>query len=365
MMRPILSIPGVSRSYLAYLAGNNATRWRRYCCLGGIIAAMMSMSSPQAALLYQGVNLASAGFAGNKLPGRYNTHYTYPDQSHIEYFHDKGMNTFRLAFRWERLQRKAYEDFNWLELTRLKQFVERASQHQAYTVLDVHNYARYYGNIIGSGDLPVSAFADFWAKLALVFRDNPKVIFGLMNEPHGMPTELWLQGANAAIKAIRDTGAKNLILVPGNAYSSAARWNSDSYGGANGQVMLGVIDPINHYAFEVHQYFDRDSSGTSPECVSGTIGSERLTEFTQWLRQHNQRGFLGEFGVSQDPTCLAALDDILNFIQQANQQGEQPIWLGWTIWAAGPRWGDYMFSIEPDNGVDKPQMAVLAPYLIE
>ena len=30
-----------------------------------------------------------------------------------------------------------------------------------------------------------------------------------------------------------------------------------------------------------------------------------------------------------------------------------------TYWAGGPWWGDYMFSIEPQNGVDKPQMAIL------
>ena len=30
-----------------------------------------------------------------------------------------------------------------------------------------------------------------------------------------------------------------------------------------------------------------------------------------------------------------------------------------TYWAGGPWWGDYMFSIEPQNGIDKPQMAIL------
>ena len=35
------------------------------------------------------------------------------------------------------------------------------------------------------------------------------------------------------------------------------------------------------------------------------------------------------------------------------------VWQGVTYWAGGPWWGDYMFSIEPQNGVDKPQMAIL------
>ena len=35
--------------------------------------------------------------------------------------------------------------------------------------------------------------------------------------------------------------------------------------------------------------------------------------------------------------------------------------LAW--WAAGPWWGDYMFSIEPDAGGEKPQIAWLTPFV--
>jgi Ca2+-binding RTX toxin-like protein len=38
-------------------------------------------------------------------------------------------------------------------------------------------------------------------------------------------------------------------------------------------------------------------------------------------------------------------------------------WQGVTYWAGGPWWGNYMFSIEPQNGVDKPQMTILVQHL--
>ena len=38
-------------------------------------------------------------------------------------------------------------------------------------------------------------------------------------------------------------------------------------------------------------------------------------------------------------------------------------WQGVTYWAGGPWWGNYMFSIEPQNGVDKPQMGILLQHL--
>ena len=199
---------------------------------------------------------------------------------------------------------------------------------------------------------------DFWSRLASHFLANDLVIFGLMNEPHDMSTEMWRDDANAAITAIRATGASQLILVPGNAFTGAWSWLEDYYGTPNGEAMLTIDDPLDNFAFEVHQYLDEDGSGTSSECVSATIGSERLTAFTGWLEEHGYRAFLGEFGAAANDVCMEAVDDMLDYMDARPDQ-----WIGWTWWAAGPWWDDYMYSIEPDGGVDKPQMAVLQEHL--
>jgi endoglucanase len=205
--------------------------------------------------------------------------------------------------------------------------------------------------------VPVGAFQDFWSKLAAHYKTNPRVIFGLVNEPNTMTTELWRDDANAAIAAIRATGASNLILVPGNAWTGASTWYDNWYGTPNAAAMLAIVDSGNNFAFEVHQYLDSDSSGTSSTCVSATIGSQRLQAFTGWLRQNGKRGFLGEFAGAQNTTCFSALDDMLTYLDN-----NLDVWMGWTYWAAGPWWGNYMFSIEPINGQDQPQMAILAKH---
>lgn len=321
------------------------------------------LSNVQAQVQYNGVNLAGADFGTGNLPGEFGSDYTYPTHEEVDYFTDKGMNVFRLPFMWERIQNDQNGPLNIAELARIKDFVDYATSKQAKVILDPHNGARYYGEVIGiDGDLgavPVAAFVDFWTKLALEFKDNSAVIFGLINEPNTMPTELWLEDANAAIAAIRTTGANNLILVPGNAWTGAHSWLDNWYGTPNGTVMQGIVDPGNHYAIEAHQYMDSDSSGTSANCVSTTIGSERLQVFTDWLREHNEIGFLGEFAGGRNATCSAGLDDMLDFID-ANAD----VWLGWTYWAAGPWWGEDIFTLEPKaDGTDRPQMAVLQEHI--
>jgi aryl-phospho-beta-D-glucosidase BglC (GH1 family) len=99
---------------------------------------------------FTGVNLAGAEFGEGHLPGTYNQHYTYPTKAEVDYFTGKGMNIFRLPFRWERLQPSAHGSLNTTELSRINNFVNYAVSKKAYVILDPHNYARYYGDIIGS-----------------------------------------------------------------------------------------------------------------------------------------------------------------------------------------------------------------------
>ena len=316
-------------------------------------------------LPYRGVNLSGAEFGAQNLPGTFGTDYIYPDPTYAtgytsaDYFLGKHMTTFRLPFLWERLQRTLNSAFDATELARLDTTVGDLTGKGAFVILDPQNFARYNGNLIGSTQVPDSAFADFWSRLATHFQSNDHVIFGLMNEPHDMPTEQWRDAANAALAAIRTAGATNLVTVPGNAYTGAWSWSDNFYGTPNAQVMLTITDPGNHMAFEVHQYLDADYSGTSSTCQSSTIGADSLAGFTQWLRTNGKRGLLGEHGGGNNATCLAAIDGMLTHIDQNSD-----VWLGWMWWSAGPWWPtDYFLLLEPQNGSDAPQMATLSLHL--
>ncbi|MEO7091897.1 MAG: glycoside hydrolase family 5 protein, partial [Polyangiales bacterium] len=245
--------------------------------------------------------------------------------------------------------------FDATELARLKPLVNYISSKGAYTICDPHNYARRDDKIIGTAGAATAAqFANFWKRLADEFKADSHVIFGIVNEPHDMSTTLWLADANAAIAEIRKTGATNLILVPGNQWTGAHSWVGTA-ADSNSKVMLGVVDPGKNFAYEVHQYLDSDSSGTHTACVSKTIGSERLAAFTKWLTDNGVKGFLGELGGSTDATCLAAIDDMLTYVDAHRAQ-----YLGWAWWSAGPWWGEYMYTIEPTAaGADRPQLATL------
>jgi endoglucanase len=303
------------------------------------------------------VNLAGAEF-GSALPGAFGTDYTFPTTSEVDYFMAKGMNTFRVGFKWERMQRAAYGALDATYFSRLDTIVKYATAKGATVILNPHNFARYYGSTVGSSQVPNGVFADFWKKLSEKYVSNARVMFNLVNEPHDINTEQWVSAANAAITAIRGTGAGNVIVVPGNGWTGAHSWTSTYYGTSNAVAMLNVKDSANNVLFEVHQYMDSDSSGGSGTCMSTSIGKERLTAFVKWLRDNGKKGFLGEFAGGDNATCKTAVANMLDFVH-----GSSDVLTGWTWWAGGPWWGDYKFALDPKSGQDRPQMAWLLPYL--
>jgi endoglucanase len=301
----------------------------------------------------RGINLAGAEFGTP--PGKHGVSHIYPTEDTIAYFAEQGFNTVRLPFLWERLQPKLSQPFDAQEFALLTQSVRHMRVLGLKVVLDPHNYARFRGQVIGSETVPVKAFADLWARLAEQFGQDTGVIFGLMNEPHDMPATDWLNAANAAISAIRRVSNENLVLVPGTAWSGAHSWFDDWYGGSNAAVMLDVKDPANHFAYELHQYFDDDFSGKKDNCSRAADAFASVSKLSAWLRKHDRQAFMGEFGVTRDPACIATATQMTDSIDR-----DSDVWLGWAYWAGGDFWpAEEALNIQPVAGRDRPQLAGL------
>jgi len=323
-----------------------------------LLSALTFVSAEK--LQYVGVNESSGEFGEGSLPGIYNKHYIYPDVNAIEIMREQGMNVFRVCNRWERLQQELFGEFNEFDITEFKKVIDSVTSNGSVAIIDPHNYARYNNKLIGTEDVPIDAFVDFWTRLAELFKDNENVWFGLVNEPHDMDTEDWFKIARAAVDGIRATGAKNKILVPGNGWTGAWSWGSEAwYGEANADVALKYFSSEDeNILFEVHQYFDKDYSGTGEECVQRPC-QNLFKEFIEWLKANNLKGFVGEIGSYLNDECKECVQEALEYLQENNEYIVGTLW-----WAAGPWWGPNPMSIEPNAEKAFPgQMAWLKPYL--
>ncbi|KAH8173644.1 cellulase (glycosyl hydrolase family 5) domain-containing protein [Sarocladium implicatum] len=295
--------------------------------------------------LYVNQNGESVG-----LPGRFGSDYAFANPDTVDIFVDEqGFNLFRVAFVLERLcplDTGLGATFNETYFDLYKEAIDYITvTKDAYAILDPHNYMRYNnpygqpmsGSIIGDTTDEEAAtteqFAEFWTELADRFKDNDRVAFGIMNEPHDMATQLVFDNNQAAVDAIRSTGAKNLILVPGNNWSGGHSW-TQNWGGdllPNSEFMGKIVDPANNWVLDIHEYLDSDFSGTLYECVNPF--EEAMGELTSWLRTNGLKAMVTEFGGSDSEACKSMLADALAYMEENEE------YIGWTAWAAGPLWG--------------------------
>ncbi|EAU35479.1 endoglucanase 3 precursor [Aspergillus terreus NIH2624] len=293
-----------------------------------------------------GVNESGAEFGENNLPGVYvcpkprrrlydtnprfcskGTDYIWPEPSAISTLAKAGMNIFRVQFKMERLtpdgMTGAYNEDYLANLT-----------------------AAPMPSLIPT---TMDDFISLQADSQHVDPDAPD------NEYNTMDQELVLNLNQAAIDGIRAAGAtEQYIFVEGNQWSGAWSWVDVN------DNMKALTDPQDKIIYEMHQYLDSDSSGTSETCVSGTIGQERVSSATQWLRSNGKKGIIGEFAGASNDVCRTAVTGMLNYLSNNTD-----VWTGAVWWAAGPWWADYMFNMEPPSGPAYTGMLdVVQPFMV-
>jgi endoglucanase len=303
-----------------------------------------------------GVNLSGGEFGTGSVPGAMNTNYIYPtDQSTYSYFHGKGLTLIRVPFLWERVQNKQFGPLSAPDIAGLEAMLTAAQNNGEKVILDMHDYGRYQGAAMTESS--ASAFDDVWTKLAAVFKNYPALYgYELMNEPHDLPEggNGWAYLAQSATTAIRTVDTNSWILVPGYNWQSAKNW-------ATSNTNLAVSDPSNKLLYSAHEYFDADGSGTYAKSYAAdgaqpTTGVQNLQPFVDWLNAHNALGIITEYGTPANAQWLTVTKNFLANVES------QPRLVGAVYWSAGPWWGNYPLSIQPNNGADQPQMSVVQKY---
>ena len=325
---------------------------------GGVHAAQTTAQT-----LANGVNLSGLEFNPGALPGRPGWDYPVPSNSELLYYQSKGLRIVRLPILWERLQpgligsQKA-PALDPTYLGYITTLLAEANALGMVMMVDVHNYGGYGGHKIGDGTVTIDNFGRMWSLLAQALKGRPGLGgYDLMNEPSNMPSPaVWPLAAQRAVHAIRRFDTQTTIFVEGDDWSSAGSWPQN-----NGS--LNIHDPSRKMIYEAHVYGDRDNSGThfawNTEIQYGvTVNTiaERIVPFATWCTAKHAACMIGEIGVgNDDPNWNTELANGLAEMRAAGL-------LGFTYWAGGPWWGSYPLSIEPRNGQDAAQMAVVSVY---
>ncbi len=296
------------------------------------------------------------------------THYKFVTLADIDALILKGCNAFRLVFGWEALQPTPKAaipgagNFG-TYFKNLKALVDYATGKGATVLLDIHggdaaSFAAYFGIRVGGtyGGFPVKdLLVDFWSKMALIFKDNPRVAIGLTNEPHDIGVATWFGCVQAIINAVRTAGFNGLIVVPGVNWTHASTWVTSGSAAA----FAALIDPAKNLAFQVHEYADANAGGGAIDIVSETVLIDRIKPAVDWARANDALLWLAELGfVATDAKAKALWTNLVAYMRT-----NADCVIGWAWWAYGPPswWGGFRFALNPKTvgGADSAQMDLI------
>ena len=180
-------------------------------------------------------------------------------------------------------------------LGKYDQLMQACLSTTAYCAIDIHNFARFNGGIIGQGGPTDAQFADLWTQLAAKYGSNDKVVFGLMNEPHDLDVPTWANSVQAAVTAIRNAGASSqMILLPGTNFTSAGAFVSSGSAAA----LSAIKNPdgsTTGLILDVHKYLDVDNSGEHAECTTDNI-ADAFAIVADFLRDNGRTAMVSETG---------------------------------------------------------------------
>jgi hypothetical protein len=281
-------------------------------------------ASNKPVLLY-GVNIASLEWSDN------GDHV----QKSVEFaIHDWKANLIRLPLAQDRWFGKTTNQIDGGAAYRanVDNIVSTCAAARVYIDLDLHwsdcgTWANKGGKI-GQHIMPDKHSVEFWRSVATRYSNHPSVIFGLYNEPHDVPWNVWRDGAKVTdepakwnpdqtrityqavgmqklYRTVRATGAANVVTVSG------LDWGYDLSG-----MLKGYALPSTNLVYETHPYAKKKNWG---ECF-GKV-SEKFPVY------------IGEWGFTGGGTNnLNYARNLLDYAQQHR--------LSWTAWdlhvSAGP-----------------------------
>lgn len=125
----------------------------------------------------------------------------------------KPLNMFRLPISWQWLVNNQVRatTLDATNVAKYDQLVQSCLSTGAYCMIDIHNFARWDGGIIGQGGPIDDQFVSLWAQLATKYASEDKMVFELMNEPHDLDINVWAATCQKVVAAIRNAGATTQV----------------------------------------------------------------------------------------------------------------------------------------------------------
>ncbi|MEV8511712.1 glycoside hydrolase family 5 protein [Dactylosporangium sp. NPDC051484] len=244
------------------------------------------------------------------------------------------------GYAWHKHQSRAFADLKKLGANAVRvvltadvgagevaDVISTCKQNRLICVLEYHDTTGYGDS--GGGSSTLDQAADYWAGLKDVLAGQEDfVVVNIGNEPYGnSDASGWAGETSAAIRKLRDTGLRHLIMVDG------PNWGQDWSGimRTNAPSVFNS-DPRRNTVFSVHMYG-----------VYGTAA--KVTDYYDAFQSIGLPLVVGEFGWKHSDGDVAA-EAIIN---EAQSRGIGYLGWSWSGNSGGVEYLDLADRFDPDR----------------
>jgi len=210
---------------------------------------------------------------------------------YFDLYRDAGFDMVRIPVRWD--MHTSYEapftvDPVWMQ--RVEQVVDWALERDLFVIINAHHDNWIKDNY--SNALYRARFDSIWSQISVHFQDKPdKLMFEVLNEPHGLTKSQNDELHARALQIIRRTNPYRIVIIQGN-----------EWGGA--QELIDMAIPDDDYLIGSFHTYDPWPFGLEGH---GPFGMTEIRELDEkfaavkaWSDLHNIPVLLGEFGCHRD-----------------------------------------------------------------
>lgn len=274
-----------------------------------------------------------------------------------------AFKTVRVPVRWSN-HASASTDATLDEVfaTRVDKVIDALLSKGVYVILDMHHNSQLFGDRLLPNEFGVdpavmeTRVVNLWRQIALRYKDrSPKLLFELLNEPHGrMDGEPWNVLAARTLAAVRTSNPARTVLI-GPSY-----WNHVR------DLPKLRLPPDRNLIVSIHSYdpFEFTHQGvtylpkpfpTGTTCCNAKQQqsmTNSLDAAVKWSQANGYPLHLGEFGANQSAD-MASRETYTRFMRDEAER----LSIGWTYWDFAASYGVY--SPKTGNWVEPIRRALL------